>query len=81
VREDNGLQNYTYVYTYDNAGNITSVKRYALTAQDTAPSGSYTSYSYGYSNGEWGDLLTSYLGQTITYDEIGNPLSYYNGTR
>ena len=28
----------------------------------------------------WGDLLTGYNGTTITYDEIGNPLSYYNGT-
>ena len=27
----------------------------------------------------WGDLLTSYNGVAITYDEIGNPLSYYNG--
>lgn len=27
----------------------------------------------------WGDLLTSYDGQTITYDDIGNPLS--DGTR
>ena len=25
---------------------------------------------------EWKDLLTEYNGQTITYDEIGNPLSY-----
>ena len=28
----------------------------------------------------WGDLLTGYNGTTITYDEIGNPLSYYNGS-
>ena len=26
-----------------------------------------------------GDQLTSYRGQAITYDEIGNPLTYYNG--
>ena len=25
----------------------------------------------------WGDLLTSYNGTTITYDALGNPLSYY----
>ena len=29
---------------------------------------------YGYNDGSWGDLLTSYDGQTITYDNIGNPL-------
>ena len=28
----------------------------------------------------WGDLLTSYNGTAITYDSIGNPLSYYNGS-
>lgn len=26
------------------------------------------------------DLLTAYNGQNITYDQIGNPLTYYNGT-
>ena len=37
--------------------------------------------TYGYSTGTWGDMLTSYNGNSITYDAIGNPLSYYNGTR
>ena len=27
----------------------------------------------------WGDKLTRYNGETITYDEIGNPLSYRDG--
>ena len=39
-----------------------------------------TTYTYNYTNSEWGDLLTSFNGTTITYDEIGNPLSYYNGS-
>ncbi|MDD6024789.1 MAG: hypothetical protein PUC06_11250, partial [Oscillospiraceae bacterium] len=30
---------------------------------------------------EWLDKLTSYAGQSITYDAIGNPTSYFNGTR
>ena len=34
---------------------------------------------YVYSTSNWGDLLTSYNGGSITYDSIGNPLSYYNG--
>ena len=33
---------------------------------------------YEYTN-EWGDLLTSYSGTNLTYDGVGNPLSYYNG--
>lgn len=78
IREDNSVLNRTYVYSYDNAGNILSKKTYALTAEGTTPSTLYSTYSYGYTD-SWGDLLTSYRGVNITYDEIGNPLSYYNG--
>ena len=35
-----------------------------------------TTTSYGYGDTNWKDKLTSYDGQSITYDEIGNPLSY-----
>ena len=38
-------------------------------------------HTYTYGNEDWGDLLTSYDGESITYDGIGNPTSYYNGTR
>ena len=55
----------TYTYTYDTVGNI-------LTANG---------HTYAYGNADWKDLLTAYDGETITYDGIGNPLSYYNGTR
>ena len=78
IREDNSALNRTYVYTYDNAGNILSKKTYALTAEGATPSTLYSTYSYSYTD-SWGDLLTSYRGVNITYDEIGNPLSYYNG--
>ncbi len=37
----------------------------------------YKTYTYG--NSEWKDLLTEFNGQTITYDQIGNPLSYRDG--
>ena len=80
TREDNGVDNKTYVYTYDNAGNIISKKTYALTAAGTTPSSLTSTYYYEYSTGAWGDMLTSYRGTTITYDAIGNPLSYYNGS-
>ena len=62
-------------YEYDHSGNITSVKEYSLTS--TLGKGTLqntNSYSYGDTN--WGDKLTSYNNQTITYDNIGNPLSY-----
>jgi RHS repeat-associated protein len=35
--------------------------------------------SYTYSDPVWKDKLSSYNGQTITYDVIGNPLSYRDG--
>ena len=60
-------------YTYDNNGNILSVKK-----TDTA-SGTVEQNTYGYANTNWGDMLTSYNGVNMTYDAIGNPLSYYNG--
>ena len=60
-------------YAYDEFGNITDVTR-------TDSSGKVTKNRYVYSDKTgWQNLLTSYNGHTITYDEIGNPLSYYNG--
>ena len=35
---------------------------------------------YSYDDAEWGDLLTAYDGEEITYDGIGNPLSYRGWT-
>ena len=40
-------------------------------------------YDYVYSSSTdmaWKDLMTEYDGQTITYDEIGNPTSYMGST-
>ena len=79
IREDNPTLNRTYVYSYDDAGNILSKKTYALTAAGSTPSTLYSTYSYGYTD-SWGDLLTAYRGVSFTYDEIGNPLTYYNGS-
>ena len=77
VRADSAAQNKSFVYAYDAGGNILSVKEYAYTtgALGTA----VKTVNYGYTDGTWKDLLTSYAGQTITYDGIGNPLSYRDG--
>ena len=80
LREDNSVKNCTYVYAYDHAGNILSKKTYALTAEGETPSTLYSTNTYGYNDADWGDLLTSFNGHTITYDAIGNPLNYYNGS-
>ena len=76
VRVDDLAKNRTEVYTYDNGGNIISTATYPLTwgslsgvtATDT------TTYTYGDSN--WKDKLTAYGDTPITYDAIGNPLTY-----
>ena len=76
IRADDIAKNCTEVYTYDNGGNILSVTKYPLTwgSLDGVAATNTTNYTYGDSN--WKDKLTSYNGQTISYDEIGNPLNY-----
>ena len=74
IREDNRALSKTCTWEYDNAGNILNCKTYAYTT-GTLGSAQYT-ISYGYSSGSWGDLLTSYWGNSITYDGVGNPLTW-----
>ena len=77
IREDNKWLNKTICYSYDAGGNITAKKEYTYTtgtlgtAQKTVP--------YGYGNSQWKDQMTSYNGQTISYDALGNPRIYRDG--
>ena len=57
----------SYTYTYDGFGNL-------LTATSNG-----VTHTYEYTDSDWGDLLTCYDGEEITYDAIGNPDIYYNG--
>lgn len=79
VREDILEDNKTITYTYDIGGNITSKKRYAYTlgelAENVRPIETFT---YGYTNPEWGDLLTEFNGLPVAYDSMGN-VTEYNG--
>ena len=71
IRENNDRLQYTQTWEYDAFGNITATGKYPYTTGelgDVEPT-----VSYGYTDSNWGDLLTSYNGQTIEYDEIGNP--------
>ncbi len=82
VREDNREKNYTYYYTYDKAGNILYKEAFSLmmNGEDLSDKTPVYTNVYTYGNANWGDLLTSYKGHTITYDAIGNPLTYYGRT-
>ena len=73
VRENDQRADTTTVYTYTN-GNITGKKVYKYTLGNVGEE--IKSTSYGYSNSEWRDLLTSFNGQAVTYDEIGNPITF-----
>ncbi|NLJ15775.1 MAG: RHS repeat-associated core domain-containing protein, partial [Clostridiales bacterium] len=73
VREDSAKSGTTTTYSYDNGGNILETKKYAYAEGELGDVISTNTYTY--SDSEWKDLLTAYNGQTITYDEIGNPLS------
>lgn len=74
VEENLPTQRLKYEYIYDTCGNIRQVNTYRNGSTTAEVS------SYGYTNSDWIDLLTAYNGQTIQYDEIGNPLTYNNGT-
>ena len=72
VREDNRPLNYSYVYHYDYAGNLTSKVRYAFTTGALGAAQKTDTYTYG--DATWGDLLTKFNWDEIEYDEIGNPI-------
>ena len=61
-------------YIYDKGGNITEIRHFV-----NGEYGETDTFTYGDPN--WKDLLTEYNGNEITYDEIGNPLTYYNGAK
>ena len=68
-------------YSYDDGGNILQVKVSSWDRNTSNPirGTEISRNTYSYTDDEWADLLTSYNGQTITYDAIGNPLSYRDG--
>ena len=68
-------------YVYDANGNIVSKTPYTnVTSSDLSTATQGTAIVYGYGDGNWSDKLTSYDGQTITYDASGNPTSYRGET-
>lgn len=77
IRENNLDTNKTIIYTYDNGGNITNRKEYAYTTGTVGIATDTISYTY---DSIWKDKLTSYDGQSITYDAIGNPTNYMGAT-
>ena len=69
---DDGQENATWLYTYDQGGNILNKKKYALGVTTGEP---LESKVFTYGNANWRDQLTAVNGVPITYDQIGNPLN------
>ena len=81
VRENNKTDNKTYEFVYDNYGNITAKKIYAYTTGSLGAVQQTISYAYGVdSDAGWKNILKSYNGENIDYDEIGNPITYRGAT-
>ncbi len=72
IREEDAVRGRTFTYAYDLGGNLLENKKYYLVNGVEELRGTDT---YTYSSG-WKDQLTSFNGKAITYDAMGNPLSY-----
>ena len=62
----------TTTYSYTN-GNITECNEYPV--GDGVLDVPLSTKTWEYNDSTWGDLLTNFNGESITYDEIGNPLT------
>lgn len=75
VRVNDPYQGKTWTYTYDRGGNLLSKSWYDYTLSSTLGT-PFATYAYTYGDSNWKDKLTAYNGSAITYDAIGNPLTY-----
>ena len=72
VREDNKRFGKTWLYSYDNNGNLLVKKETTFTLKTDIDENTFTINRYGYV----GDQLKVYNDETFIYDEIGNPTTY-----
>ena len=77
ARVDDGYTNSsTTVYSYDSRGNITAKNVYPFTRNETITSSPTETKTFTYANFGWKDLLVAVDDAELTYDEIGNVLSF-----
>ncbi len=79
VKEINILEYKMITYEYDEGGNIQNKEEYFYYGGNASSRPSET-ITYTYGNTNWRDQLTSYNGKAITYDEIGNIVTYDGNT-
>ena len=75
IRVNDAVEGKTFIYTYDAGFNMTSEKEYAYTTEEV-PSGSVIRQRNFVYSSTWKDQMISCDGKTMTYDGVGNLLSY-----
>ncbi|MGN0501587.1 MAG: hypothetical protein ACI4HN_01545, partial [Ruminococcus sp.] len=88
TRENNVTDNKTTVFSYDGLGNILSKEEYSYTTGSLGTANKTIEYTYSDNNKSgWNNLLTSVdldgdgtisTNETIGYDEVGNPVYYFD---
>lgn len=77
IREDNAKMNKSVVYVYDKGGNLVEKTEYPFSTDTLSIATSTAAYTY---DGVWKDKLVGVNGTEITYDAVGNPLTYGDKT-
>lgn len=72
IREDNKTFGKTWLYTYDNNGNILCKRTTDFTLKENVEESEFESVQYEYE----GDKLLAYGTEACEYDAIGNPTTY-----
>jgi RHS repeat-associated protein len=77
TRVNDERANQTWAYDYDRGGNLLEKRQYAYTTETGLTNATpEQTIPYTYGDEGWKDLLTAYGEKAITYDAIGNPLTY-----
>ena len=74
IREDNRTLKHTWMFAYDNNGNIITKKETEFTLKENTEDCIFTEYLYEYD----GDRLVYYKGKTCSYGATGKPSIYKN---
>lgn len=69
-------QSYTSTYTYDARGNVTSKNIYDHITDENITSSPKETTTFTYANFGWKDLLVAVNDVELTYDEVGNVLTF-----
>ena len=72
------FDNFTATYSYDSRGNVTAKSIYACTHDENITLSPIATVTFTYANSGWKDQLIAVNGVELTYDEIGNVLTYGN---